>query len=169
VLHLDRTNWRRHDQSDATVAAWFGAANSAETRRSIPSDARLTAIPANCIETGHVRSQCSWHSVSLKTPHLFTHRHLKIGSCHVPEDARRRRVEIEHFGSEVLEPSFSCAAAQLCDVMTCMCVGDLMRIVWPRRLVVAGAAAAVMCGLVAIVGGSATANAIRRPVFRSNT
>jgi hypothetical protein len=24
----------------------------------------------------------------------------------VPEDARRRRVEAEHFGSEVLEPSF---------------------------------------------------------------
>ena len=70
--------------------------------------------------------------VSLKMPHLLRHRHLNIGRCHVPEDARRRRVEIEHFGSGVLEPSFSCAAEQLCDVMTCMCVGDLLRIVWPR-------------------------------------
>jgi hypothetical protein len=30
-----------------------------------------------------------------------------IGRCHVPEDARGRWVEVEHFGSEVLEPSFS--------------------------------------------------------------
>jgi hypothetical protein len=32
---------------------------------------------------------------------------------HVPEDARRRRVEVEHFGSEVLEPSFGEQACQL--------------------------------------------------------
>jgi hypothetical protein len=49
LSHLDRTNWR----ADTTFAAWFEVANSAETRRSIPSDAGLTAIPANCIETGH--------------------------------------------------------------------------------------------------------------------
>jgi diacylglycerol O-acyltransferase / trehalose O-mycolyltransferase len=47
--------------------------------------------------------------------------------------------------------------------MTCMCVGDLLRVVWLRRLVVAAAAAVVMCGLVAIAGGSATANADSRP------
>ena len=44
-----------------------------------------------------------------------------------------------------------------------MRVGELMRIVWPRRLVVAAAAAVVMCGLVAIADGSATANADSRP------
>jgi hypothetical protein len=32
---------------------------------------------------------------------------------HVAEDARRRRVEVEHFGSEVLEPSFGKQACQL--------------------------------------------------------
>jgi len=32
---------------------------------------------------------------------------------HVPEDARRRRVEAEHFGSQVLEPSFGQQAGQL--------------------------------------------------------
>jgi len=31
----------------------------------------------------------------------------------VPEDARRWRVEIEHFGSEVLEPSFGKQTCQL--------------------------------------------------------
>jgi hypothetical protein len=36
-----------------------------------------------------------------------------IGRCHVPEDARRRWVEIEHFGSEVLEPRFSEQTCQL--------------------------------------------------------
>lgn len=36
-----------------------------------------------------------------------------IGRCQVPEDARRRRVEIEQFGSEVLEPSFSKQTCQL--------------------------------------------------------
>jgi hypothetical protein len=35
------------------------------------------------------------------------------GRCHVPEDARRRRVEVEHFGSEVLEPSFGKQGRQL--------------------------------------------------------
>jgi hypothetical protein len=35
------------------------------------------------------------------------------GRCHVPEDARRRRVEVEHFGSEVLEPRFGKLACQL--------------------------------------------------------
>jgi diacylglycerol O-acyltransferase/trehalose O-mycolyltransferase len=45
-----------------------------------------------------------------------------------------------------------------------MRVGELMRIVWPRRLVVAAAAAVVvMCGLVVTAGGSATANADSRP------
>jgi hypothetical protein len=36
-----------------------------------------------------------------------------IGRWHVPEDARGRRVEVEHFGSEVLEPSFSKQTCQL--------------------------------------------------------
>jgi hypothetical protein len=36
-----------------------------------------------------------------------------IGRCHVPEDARRWRVEVEHVGSEVLEPSFSKQTCQL--------------------------------------------------------
>ena len=36
-----------------------------------------------------------------------------IGRCHVPEDAGRRRVEVEHFGSEVLEPGFGKQACQL--------------------------------------------------------
>jgi hypothetical protein len=31
----------------------------------------------------------------------------------VPEDARHRRVEVEHFGSEVLEPSFGKQTCQL--------------------------------------------------------
>jgi hypothetical protein len=31
----------------------------------------------------------------------------------VPEDARRRRVEVEYFGSEVLEPSFGKQICQL--------------------------------------------------------
>ncbi len=35
-----------------------------------------------------------------------------IGGRHVPEDARRRRVEVEHFGSEVLEPAFGEQACQ---------------------------------------------------------
>ena len=52
-------------------------------------------------------------------PHLLRHWHLNIGRCHVPEDARRRRVEIEHFGSEVLEPSFR--------KQTCQLVGDRRR------------------------------------------
>jgi DDE superfamily endonuclease len=36
-----------------------------------------------------------------------------IGRCHVPEDARRWRVEVEHFGSQVLEPGFGEQACQL--------------------------------------------------------
>lgn len=36
-----------------------------------------------------------------------------IGRCHVPEDARGRRVEVEHSGSESLEPSFGKQGCQL--------------------------------------------------------
>lgn len=36
-----------------------------------------------------------------------------IGRCHVPDDARRRRVEVEHLGSEVLEPRLGKLACQL--------------------------------------------------------
>jgi hypothetical protein len=65
-----RTNWRRHDGSDATVAAWFATANSAETRRSIPSNAKLTATPANCIEIGQLVSRGitdKLHSIKRRT------------------------------------------------------------------------------------------------------
>jgi hypothetical protein len=36
-----------------------------------------------------------------------------VGGCHVPEDARRWRVEVEHFGSQVREPGFGEQACQL--------------------------------------------------------